>query len=60
MTYDKYREEIKYYLKHHENIITNGNLDNNILQVMLIDSLINISEKLEKILENIKTIKNKI
>ncbi len=54
MAYDKYREEIKYYLKEHRNILTNGDLDNKILQVIQIEYLNLITEKLDKILEAIK------
>ncbi len=57
MAYDKYREEIKYYLKEHRNILTNGDLDNKILQVMQIEYLNLITEKLDKILEAIKELK---
>jgi len=60
MAYDKYREEIKYYLKEHRNILTNGDLDNNILQVMQIEYLNLIKEKLDKILEAIKYLKIKL
>jgi hypothetical protein len=59
MAYDKYREEIKYYLKEHRNILTNGDLDNNILQIMQIEYFNLISEKLDKILEAIKELKKK-
>ena len=54
MVYDKYREEIKYYLKEHRNILTKGNLDDKILQIMQIEYLNIITEKLDKILEAIK------
>jgi len=60
MAYDKYREEIKYYLKEHRNILTNGDLDNNILQVIQIEYLNLITEKLDKILEAIKELKIKL
>lgn len=59
MAYDKYREEIKYYLKEHRNILTKGDLDNNILQVIQIEYLNPITEKLDKILEAIKELKLK-
>ena len=60
MAYDKYREEIKYYLKEHRNILTNGDLDNKILQVIQIEYLNRITEKLDKILEAIKELKIKL
>lgn len=50
MSYNKYREEIKYYLKEHRNILTNGDLDDKILQIMQIEYLNLITEKLDKIL----------
>ena len=59
MAFDKYREEIKYYLKEHRNILTNGDLDNKILQVIQIEYLNLITEKLDKILEAIKELKLK-
>ena len=59
MAYDKYREEIKYYLKEHRNILIKGDLDNNILQVIQIEYLNLITEKLDKILEAIKELKLK-
>ena len=54
MAYNKYKEEIKYYLKEHKNILTKGDLDGNILQVIQIEYLSLITEKLDKILEAIK------
>ncbi len=60
MAYDKYREEIKYYLKEHRNILTNGDLDNKILQVIQIEYLNLITEKLDKILGAIKELKTKL
>lgn len=60
MAYDKYREEIKYYLKEHRNILTNGDLDDNLLQVIQIEYLNLITGKLDKILEVIKELKIKL
>lgn len=57
MAFDKYREEIKRYLKEHRNILTNGDLDDNLLQVIQIEYLSIITEKLDKILEAIKKLK---
>jgi len=57
MVYDKYREEIKRYLKEHRNILINGDLDDNLLQVIQIEYLSIITEKLDKILEAIKKLK---
>ena len=54
MAYDKYKEEIKYYLKEHRNILNKGDLDDNILQIIQIEYLHLITEKLDKILEAIK------
>jgi len=59
MAYEKYKEEIKYYLKKHENILTNGDLDNKILQVIQIEYLNRITGKLDEILEVIKKLKLK-
>ena len=60
MAYDKYREEINYYLKEHRNILTNGDLDDNILQVIQIEYLNLITVRLDKILEAIKELKIKL
>lgn len=60
MAYDKYREEIKYYLKEHRNILTKGDLEDNILQVIQIEYLNLITGKLDKILEAIKELKIKL
>ena len=60
MAYDNYREEIKYYLKEHKNILNKGDLDDNILQVLQIEYLHLITEKLDKILEAIKKLKIKL
>ena len=60
MAYDKYRKEIKYYLKEHRNILTNGDLDDKILQVIQIEYLSLITEKLDKILGAIKEVKTKL
>jgi len=57
MVYDKYREEIKRYLKEHRNILINGDLDDSLLQVIQIEYLSIITEKLDKILEAIKKLK---
>ena len=57
MAFDKYRGEIKHYLKEHRNILTNGDLDDNILQVIQIEYLNLITEKLDKILEAIKNLR---
>jgi len=59
MAFDKYREEIKHYLKEHRNILTNGDLDDNLLQVIQIEYFSIIIEKLDKILEAIKKLKIK-
>ena len=60
MAYDNYREEIKYYLKEHKNILNKGDLEDNILQVIQIEYLSLITEKLDKILEAIKKLKIKL
>ena len=60
MAYDKYREEIKYYLKEHRNVLNKGGLDDNILQVIQIEYLSIFTEKLDKILEAIKELKIKL
>ena len=59
MAYDKYREEIKYYLKTHTHILTNGDLDDKILQIIQIEHLNLIKVKLDEILEAIKKLKIK-
>ncbi|GAH44645.1 unnamed protein product [marine sediment metagenome] len=57
---EEYREGIKYYLKNHRDIITNGDLDNNILQIIQIEALDLITKKLDNILEAIKEVKRKL
>ncbi len=60
MAYNNYKKEIKYYLKEHRNILTNGDLDNKILQVIQIEYLSLITDKLDKILGEIKELKKKL
>ena len=57
MSYKKYGEEINYYLREHRNILPNGNLDDNILQIIQIEYLNLIAEKLDEIFEAIKGLK---